>query len=413
MKIAVVGAGFTGCAAALYTASQGHEVTVFDSGTEMGGVLRDIDVDRKIFYNGCQYLQNSTFKDEGFLSGLLDFPHEYGSLTCLGSQQTRVLNDCAQPALDGLALLMAANSIEESAIERLRSYGHHAEQLSQWASRFGNLSELDWRCLIPMQLSRVYFPDEPKLLLIKEQTKKANQLLAIPRRIRNPGQPAEPAWLPTSGFNKLFCKIHESLNDLGVLIKLCSPVRIISDSGRVQIYSRGITYSPDFIVWTSNPTSLLKKVCNIELHTAPILMKLMVGEFKRNDIQLPCQLPYYWQIFDSNSCIVRLYIYEIQGAVRYSAEAFGTADIPTAWKDLDTVLRQLGLTHPYTQSHISNQQRHMNFSSAEYLSVERATPELLRRGIIPGGWLEYGRENKLSVVKELIDQNLMNQIERR
>ena len=42
MKIAVIGAGVTGLAAAAHIASQGHEVTIFEKNNNVGGRMRSI-----------------------------------------------------------------------------------------------------------------------------------------------------------------------------------------------------------------------------------------------------------------------------------------------------------------------------------------------------------------------------------
>ncbi len=40
MNIAVVGGGFSGAMTALALARQGHGVTIFEAGTELGGIVR-------------------------------------------------------------------------------------------------------------------------------------------------------------------------------------------------------------------------------------------------------------------------------------------------------------------------------------------------------------------------------------
>jgi len=131
MNIAVVGAGFTGCMAALHAARRGAAVTLYETAPQIGGVLRDVDVEGQRYFNGCQYLREPALAELGLTEGLVKFPHEYGSLTALG-QPPRLLDDCAQPALDGEADIQPG-PIEGTALERLQAYGRHAPALIEWA----------------------------------------------------------------------------------------------------------------------------------------------------------------------------------------------------------------------------------------------------------------------------------------
>ena len=52
MRVAVVGAGFTGCLAALLASRLGAKVTLYDTQACLGGVLRDIVVGEQRYFNG-------------------------------------------------------------------------------------------------------------------------------------------------------------------------------------------------------------------------------------------------------------------------------------------------------------------------------------------------------------------------
>jgi len=403
MKVAIVGGGFTGCLMAIYAAQKGYEVTLFESGAELGGVLRDVNIDGRYFYNGCQYLGNSSLESAGLLSNLFQFSHEYGSVTGLGNRKIRVLDDCSQPALDGKAFVSTETSIDQSALTRLKSYGYNSRNLTQWASHFGDLSKLDWRCLIAMQIERIYFPEDSNLSVLKLQNERANQLTAIPRRLRMPNQDVEAAWLPSQGFNAMFKKIGLLMKSLGVTVNLHAPVKPLINSDHFRIYSRGFEYSPNLTIWANNPTPLLKKICSVSLITPPIRMRLMFGELKKGE-KLPFSTPYYWQVFDETSNVVRLYIYEMQGAIRYTAEAFSTGSEAASWNNLDSLMQQIGLFGSHKRCGMIEQLRYVNFSVEEYNAIESATPTLLQMGIIPGAWQHYGREEKIRHIKHMFDE---------
>lgn len=408
MKVVVVGGGFTGCMAALHGASQGHEVELWESTANIGGVLRDIETPHGTYFNGCQYLRPGMLKNLNWPDELIEFPHEYGTLTALGNSQARIVDDCAQPALNRSAQLHEEYPINASALERLQAYGPHAQPLIDWAQSFGDLNQLDWRCLIPMQLSRMYYPDDGHVRHLKANSPSADSLLAIPRRLR--GQTAESAWLPNSGYNSLFKRLHQKLSDMGVSIKLSSPIKPVFHSHKLHIQSRSETISADVVVWTTNPLPLFRQVYGIRLETPPINMKLLVGDLHQAT-QIPVPVPYYWQVFITGSSVVRLYIYELGGVIRFSAETFGAVDDAKAWVEVQEVMTQCGLGGNHQLSAVVKQLRYVNFSSKELHAFESSVSDLLKHRIVPGGWQHYGREEKVNNIVPHIDLCLNSRAE--
>ncbi|MBD8048962.1 FAD-dependent oxidoreductase [Limnohabitans radicicola] len=408
MKVAVIGGGFTGCMAALHGAQEGHEVTLLETGERLGGVLRDVEAAGGLYFNGCQYLREGSVNRLGWSDAFIEFSHEYGSVTALGNGQIRVVNDCAQPSLDGKVYLSDVSSIEGSALQRLHAYGAHAPGLINWARSFGDLEHLDWRCLIPMQLSRLHFPDDPEIPKWKMESQCANELLAIPRRQR--GQMAEKAWLPRKGYKEFFVRMEQAMLDLGVTIRLQSPVKPSLEGDQLILSSRSDQIPADAVVWTANPQPLFSRLFGTRLDTPPIPMKLLVGDL-RKDAQLPVSLPYYWQVFDSSSCVVRLYIYELGGVLKFSAETFDSVDSAAAWRDLQRVMQLCGLGQGHQLVSVSKQTRYVNFSPEEHQAFETLTPEMLAHGVVPGGWQYYGREEKVTSILSSLDELLQAQTE--
>lgn len=395
MKVAVIGGGFTGCMAALQSARDGHAVTLLESAESLGGVLREVETADGLYFNGCQYLNQRSLDWLEWSDGLIEFPHEYGSVTALGNDHTRVLNDCAQPTLAGEVHLCTETPIDANALQRLQAYGRHAPYLIDWAQSFGDLAQLDWHCLLPMQLSRLYFPEDMDIPRLKLESQRANELLALPRRQR--GQAAERAWLPSEGYTQFFASVEQSMLDAGVCIRLKSPVKPYFEEGRVILRSRAETLSSDVVVWTANPQPLLSRIYGVRLATPPILMKLLVGDLCMGE-KLPLFTPYYWQVFDSSSCVVRLYVYELGGVLKFSAETFDTKDNDSAWVDLQRVMQLCGLGGGHKLSSVVKQSRYVNYNSMERHAFETLTSEMLQQGVVPGGWQHYGREEKVKSI---------------
>ena len=406
MRVAVVGAGFTGCLAALLASRRAAKVTLYDTQACLGGVLSDIVVREQRYFNGCHYRRPGSLDLLNLTQGLAIFPHEYGALTTLGNRWARLLDDCAQPAMDGQVQIKPNAVLNGTALQRLSAYGPHAPPLIAWASGFGNLSVLDQRCLLHMQLSRIFFPDDVTLQDKKNGDANLDQLIAMPRRKREPGKEIETAMLPRDGYTPFLDEIKLALKSAGVQVKMNSPVKLISGGPNVQLYVRGQEQIFDKVVWASNPTGLLKRVCGITLKTPPIAMELWVGQFKSKQIETcPVPIPYYWQIFDESMPVVRVFIYSLQGQLRFSVEAF---DRPChdKFQVLSTIFRRLGLPTNFEFAAQIKQLRHINYSTAELADMQASTSALLELGIIPGGWCHFGREEKISSISSHLDKLL-------
>jgi len=405
MKLGVVGGGITGCMAAVHSAREGHEVILCEASSSLGGVLLDIKTADGNYYNGCQYLQRGVIDRLGWQDGFTEFPHEYGSITSLGNTYPRVIDDCAQPALDGKVQLKNKSPINASALERLQAYGPHADELITWAQSFGDLARLDWRCLIPMQLSRLHFPEDGYVVRLKMENSRANDLLATPRRVR--GISAESAWLPTQGYNKFFDRLHQSMLDLGINIRLNSPITPVLESQRLHINSRSERIETDAVVWATNPTPLFYHMYGVRLKTPPVKMQVLVGNIRKGS-SIPIPLPYYWQVFNIDSSVVRIYVYKLGNTLRYSAEAFDKVEEAKARHDLQILMQLCGLDIDQELSGVIKQNRYVNFSSQELQAFENSESDLVKHGVIPGGWQYYGREEKVNSVITLLDQVLKN-----
>lgn len=393
MKVAVIGGGYTGCMAAFHAHTLGAQVSLYEVESELGGVLRDVVFEGKNFFNACQYLRNQAydFEDVSFSEHLIQFDHHYGSLTRLGNKHARLVDDCAQPVLDGEAVLSNNPVVNQSAWERLLAYGSRSADLIRWASRFGSLNQLDYRCLVPMQLSRVYFAEDPCLDEKKNKDPLADELLALPRRLRTPESSIETAFLPNKGFNKFFANLKETLINIGVSVNTDTPVKLQRSEDVVSLTSRGERLKFDKVVWTANPIPLLSRISNVKLTTPSIPMKLIVGEFSTS----LAVVPYYWQIFDVDISVTRVYVYELEGRSCFSVEAFAGDSDEKTLMDVKSVFDQLPLPSRYTIFGIEHQRRHVNFSSEELHSIESVSQDFPSLGIIPGAWTQYGREEKV------------------
>lgn len=397
MNVAVVGGGYTGCLTALQLLKSSHDVTLYEAGPDIGGVLRDIEDSGDIFFNGCQYLRPQSLSGSGMLKYCQEFPHHYGSLTATGSTAARLYDDVAQPTISGPCSLDPNRPINGSVADRLSALRKGFSEIFEWASSWGDLSKLDWRCSIPMQVSRFHFPDDPNVVSLREVDPRITTLTAIPRGLRLPGVPIETAFLPKGGYNIFFKLIQERLLALGGNLMLNTPIKVTHEKHRLLLRSRGESFRHDLVVWTSNPTQPLKTLCGIKLTTPPVIMKLFFGDLPDYNPQA-YPVPYYWQVFCRSSPIARVYLYKIQDKFRFTVEAFADRSDALAREHIEDLPNLLGLGSSMIVRGSISQKRYINFSTDEYNAAEQMTPYLVSLGLIPGGWFCYGREEKVSFV---------------
>lgn len=409
MKAIVIGGGITGCLSAFELMERGFEVTVFEATAHLGGVLRDVTVGEEIFFNNCQYLDSRSFSNLDVSSHLYEFTHHYGSFTNLLRDERRLVFDCAQPCLTGRfpGFDESRLRIHASALERLFAYGVAGEMLATWATGFGDLERIDYRCLTPMQLARVYYPEDRETEDLKSSKRCYDELLAIPRGLKRPAVESESAWLPKNGFNALFDELEAQLRSRGCSIRFKCPVKVVkTQTDDLALSFKEESASYNLAVWASNPTPLFSNLNGLQLSTPPVKMTLVVGNLE-SIAESKWELPCYWQFFDLHSKLVRIYIYNLQGQLKFSAEFFGRPDHKELSKNISEALHILELFVDFKIRDVIRQSRFVNFSSEEYNTVHTSKELLFSNRIVSGAWLTYGRESKLSEIRGLLDEAVL------
>ena len=59
-KVVVVGGGITGCISALYLSEKGYKVQLFESSSNLAGVMKDFKINDDVYFNGPHYLSTDS-----------------------------------------------------------------------------------------------------------------------------------------------------------------------------------------------------------------------------------------------------------------------------------------------------------------------------------------------------------------
>ena len=82
-KIVIIGGGISSCVLALFLLKNKHQVEIYEKKEDLGGILNDYNIDKEIFFRGCQYLDVDNLWFEQFCKEVKEhlniFEHSYGS----------------------------------------------------------------------------------------------------------------------------------------------------------------------------------------------------------------------------------------------------------------------------------------------------------------------------------------------
>lgn len=427
MKITVIGGGITGCVISSYLADKGFRVDLHEASNKLGGVLKDIYLNKSWYYNDCHYLeQESEWLHELITETnvqVLEFIHKYGSYTHSESEEL-ISKSFAGPVfsyfmtqdeLERLTRKASLISQESNLDKRIACYPDKIYHfLMKWLSTQLGIDpkELSHFSSVALQISRIYLKDdESRILDLKRQNKFIDKLIGIPRTYIY--SDSLKAVLPRRGFDDLFKCFYELLMKKKVNVNLSSFIRPVSyskDNGKfVFVNQDSDLVKSDLIVWAASPIPIFKIISNYLSRKNEKRNSYLTRYYTYIFEFLPeseyfLDIPFYIQIFSLSHLIRRVYIYTKPNK-KYivSVESFKEIDNFEILNIVDSILRKFQYFGSLELIGVAKSHKKIILGLNEIKLLEENQEMLQNSNIIDGGWHLYGRESRISYVKSRLN----------
>lgn len=404
-KIAIVGSGITACACAIMLSKKNYDVEIYEKGSKIGGILRDIQYEKNIFLSGPQYIERSVWfekflKNKSLKKLFKKIDIEYGSYTDIFDDKVSINKNYAHPVTKKSFEKLNINS-KKSILDRINSYQPNISRpLSSWASNFRqDLEKIHYDCFKPMQIGRIFFSKSIKDTK-KEKLKSitAGDLLGIPSK-----NTRRTYFVPKNGYNIVFEAVFKILKRHGVNFNFNSKIKI-NKKNKLVFLKENTEIKADYILWACNPVPLIKEVNNQILENPVVKINTFCFDIKlksklKNDI--------YFQVFSYKTYINRIYLYKINNKTKLNIECFFNKNLTEniIKKDSLKILKKFG----YSVNNIKfitmkKDLRHILFTIKDLESFKKFYKNKNFQNIIPGYWEEYSREKKISKILKEINQ---------
>lgn len=403
-KIIIVGGGITGCMAALYINKKKFDVSIYESKSNLGGVLSDFLHHGESFFNGVQYLDvNTNWYSEikKFFRGKLnEFSHDYGSIT-ESENSSLFTNKFAVPAFTNVELNLLNKTIKNNLNSRISLYPKKISNfLNLYLKKFNISSKkISWDQACLLHIGRVTILDElGKLKKLKKQNKIMDDIYAIEKKNFLKDQTFNAA-LPNNGYNNFFDDLCKILKKKKIKIYLKSKIKPSWVNGKLFLNKDDKkSFSADHIIWTGNPTHLIKEILNKKIDSFPIkVVQYSANIEKKVD-------NFYAQIFSTNSNFLRFFSYKLNNKNKISMESIYDRNEINIKEKINTFLKNINFNYQLTDEKIfKNLSVRFNIVTKRdekiFNELKRKT---LNTNLICGPWNIYARNDKIIYLKNII-----------
>jgi len=209
------------------------------------------------------------------------------------------------------------------------------------------------------------------------------------------------SFLPYHGFDSIFSKITEKSSSQ--YFSLGHPVKPIISKGKLSLKIKNELTSPDFVIWTSNPSPLIKVVTGKKLDSQKFKAEIVVGMLDK-----VVSAPFYIQVFSIQSRVLRIFIYNINGKGCFTIEKA---------RDEQTCEEVIHFSQGIMSRFISNQivsvvgrkreVRYFAYTVRDHEILDRFQNQREIENLIIPDYLSYGRDQKIEfIIHQICTRNL-------
>lgn len=403
-KFVFVGGGISSCVLALFLAKNNHQVEIYEKRSYLGGILTDVIDKNNIFFRGCQYLDVNNqwfelFKNE-FKNELDIFEHTYGSYVELDGNRSLSKNFAVpyfdKINLDNYDISEKINNPKKTVQDRFNLY---PKNIKIFFNNIYKRHKLDpekicFNCIDNLQFGRITSGSQSKELLeLKNKNKIFDDIFAVDRKMIYSEKKLLGA-LPKLGFTKFFESVKKKLMSYGVKIVTNTIVRPEWGNGKLDLIINGEKISCDHILWTGDPSKLIKGRLNIDVESKYV----RILQTNSNIIESTNFDKRYFQIFSDEKNLTKIYLYKIEGQEKISVESiYEKISSQEIFKQAKEILKKfdidLKLDHNSFKQSID-----VRFNVVS-INDEKTIKDFLHKtdktNLIPGAWLLYGRDRRM------------------
>ena len=397
--LVIIGGGISGCVAALFAAKKNYDVHLIDKETRLGGILKDVAQKDDIYFRACQYInpEASWYKEIPFKElDLQEFSHEKGTYTDIFDEISLERNIAGPSTSEKFSPeIKTSDKIHDlNFVDRIEFYPKKIQnKIRKWFMSFNiDINKLSGKSATPFAVGRIFFRgDIKKIKLLKEKSKTLDDLLGLKRDEMNLGN--INASLPNNGFDEFFLKFNSILLQNKVKISLGTIAKPIWDHRTLKLLVKGKEIKPDKIIWTGNPTGLIKSFGYPLLESLHIKSKDIF--FELND---KVKENIYIQIYSSKHPISRIFFYNLKNKGKVTIETLASEiNNDEIIEFTKKIIKSFNYTYKVKENTlISNNQK-------KYILISKKDDELIRKfiqetegsNLIHGNWLEHGRDQKI------------------
>lgn len=409
-KIIIIGGGISGCIAAYYLSSKGHNVEIYEKSKNIGGIMRDYQFGNDIFFSGPHYLHSDSFWTKDLLKNkttkklLKKINYSFGSYTDL-FDETVFSRDFAHPTIKTkFKGIKKRKNVSKTLFDRFKFYQNTiSKELIGWCKNFTpNFKNIHVNCKDVMAIGRLYFQnDHKKIIALKNKNIICDNLLGIPNTNYKVIEPI----IPKKGYNFFFSKFKTFLERKKITINLDSSIKIKKINNKAKLICKGKELKADHFIWCANPVPLFLFLKDTKIDNPFTKAYLAFSNVKKNPNKVK---DIYIQIFSKKNYLTRIYIYEINGKTKVTIEGLNPKNNVNSLQIMKFTRKLLKKIDPKlvlsNEMKLKNIVKHNLFTVNDYNSFIEYDKKFQNSKIISGAWHINTREKKINEIIKKIDK---------